>query len=73
MFKIIKKVCLFYYEWFRDLTSFWKELWFWVWVKIIFLIILAVIFFPDVLYENFDSDTERADYVWNNLLDIERD
>ncbi|MDD3646081.1 MAG: DUF4492 domain-containing protein [Candidatus Gracilibacteria bacterium] len=73
MFKIIKKVCLFYYEGFRDLTSFGKELWFWVGVKIIFLIILAVIFFPDVLYENFDSDTERADYVGNNLLDIERD
>jgi hypothetical protein len=61
--KVIKKIFLFYYEGFRGMTVG-KKLWLIIFIKLfVMFAILKVFFFPDFLKTNFKSDTERGDYV----------
>jgi len=63
MGRLIKKVFLFYYEGFTNMTVG-KRLWVIILVKLFFMFaILKLFFFPDFLKTNFKSDKERSDYV----------
>ena len=60
---IIKRIARFYYEGFKQMTIG-RTLWAIILVKLfIIFFVLKLFFFPDFLGTNFDTDTERAQYV----------
>lgn len=64
---IFKKVFNFYYDGFRSMT--WgRKLWIIILVKLfIMFAILRIFFFQDFLGSRFGSDTEKSDYVIEEL------
>lgn len=64
---IFKRVFSFYYEGFRSMT--WgKTLWLIIFVKLfIMFAVLRVFFFPNYLNSRFDSKSEKANYVIEEL------
>ena len=57
----------FYYDGFRGMTLG-RTLWFLIVLKLfIMFLILRVFFFPNFLNSNFASNTERSDYVLQQL------
>lgn len=66
--KFPRKVWLLYYDGFRNMTIG-KTLWLIILIKIfIFFVVMKLLFFPNLLNSNFDSDEERADHVRNELI-----
>ncbi|HPD95008.1 MAG: DUF4492 domain-containing protein [Bacteroidales bacterium] len=63
----LKKVFLFYYEGFKSMTVG-KSLWLIILIKLfIMFAILKIFFFPNLLKRNFDSDSDRSNYVIEQL------
>ena len=63
----LRKVWMFYYTGFREMTVG-KTLWFIILVKLfIFFVVMKFLFFPNFLSTNFDTDEERADHVRHEL------
>lgn len=61
------KIWRFYFEGFRDMTVG-RTLWIIILVKLfIFFIVIKLLFFPNFLSSNFDSDEARADHVRHEL------
>ena len=61
--KLFRKIFLFYYEGFKSMTVG-KKLWLIIFIKLfIMFAILKIFFFPDFLKTNFKTDSERSDYV----------
>lgn len=68
MIKAIKKVFKFYYEGFRDMPRWGKTLWTIIILKgLLVFVLVKFIFFPNYLKTNFDSDSERSEYVLDQL------
>lgn len=45
-----------------------KSLWAIIGIKfILFFVIMKMLFFPNFLKENFNTDTQRAEHILNNL------
>lgn len=45
-----------------------KKLWLIIGIKfILFFVIIKLMFFPNILKENFTKDSQRAEYILNNL------
>lgn len=66
--RVIKSVFMFYYEGFRNLSSWGRQVWLIIAVKLfIMFIILKIFFFPDFLKVNFKDDNERSDYILEQL------
>ncbi len=66
---ILKKVWLFYYEGFRDMSPRGKKLWFIIFIKLfVMFAILKIFFFPNILKENFHSDKERIEHIEKQLI-----
>jgi hypothetical protein len=64
----IKKVFLFYWEGFTNMTIG-KTLWTIILIKLfIMFVILRIFFFKDFLKANFDSDKERSMHVIEQLI-----
>lgn len=64
---LIKKIALFYIEGFRNMRVG-KRLWLIIGIKfILFFVIIKLFFFPNFLKENFTNDTQRSEYILNNL------
>jgi hypothetical protein len=60
----------FYFEGFRDMSKWGKQVWIIILVKLFILfIILKLFFFPDFLKTNFKTDPERSDFVLENLTE----
>jgi len=58
----------FYRDGFRNLSSWGKEVWIIIIVKLFLIfLILRVFFFHDFLKEKFDSDENRSTYVLDQL------
>lgn len=65
--EVCRKVWLFYYEGFRDMTVG-KTLWAIMLIKLfIMFAVLKCFFFPNLLKENFDNDKDRASHVRQEL------
>ena len=65
--KILKKIFLLYYEGFKEMRVG-KTLWGILAIKfLLFFIVMKVLFFPNLLKENFSNDTQRANHVLENL------
>lgn len=63
----ISSVWSFYYDGFRQMTVG-KTLWVIILVKLfLFFVVIKLLFFPDVLSRDFDTDEERADHVRREL------
>lgn len=69
MKNLVKSVINFYVEGFRDM-KLGKTLWLIILVKLfIMFVVLKIFFFPDFLNTRFGSDSEKADFVGNQLVD----
>jgi hypothetical protein len=65
--KILKNIFSFYYNWFKNLSKDSKKLWILIIVKSTIILIVLLIFFPDILWQ-FKTDEEKASFVEKNLL-----
>jgi nitrogen fixation-related uncharacterized protein len=64
---ILKNITLFYIEGFKNMRVG-KKLWLIIGIKfILFFVIIKLLFFPNILKENFADDTQRAEYILDNL------
>ena len=62
------KVFHFYYDGFRDISSWGKRVWIIILIKLfIIFVILKVFFFPDLLKRGYDTDEQRSQYVLDQL------
>ena len=64
---IIKNIFLFYYNWFKNLTSTSKKLWILIIVKSAIILTVLFLFFPNVL-DKYETPEAKSDFVANNLL-----
>ncbi len=65
----IRKIWNFYYDGFREMTVG-KTLWIIILAKVfIFFVVMKLLFFPNILSRDFDTDEERAEHVRTTLLD----
>ena len=63
-----KRVWDLYYDGFRSMTIG-KTLWIIILVKLfIFFVVMKMLFFPNLLKTNFDTDEERAEHVRSELI-----
>jgi len=62
------RIARFYIDGFKGLTSWGKQLWVIILIKLfIMFAVLKLFFFPDILKKNFDTDAERADHVLEQI------
>jgi len=67
--RFFKNLWLFFYDGFSSMTVG-KRLWIIILVKLfIIFIILRLIFFPNFLNRNFNTDKEKGEYVRDQLID----
>ncbi|SFP18808.1 protein of unknown function [Hydrogenimonas thermophila] len=67
MFNLIKNIISFYVDGFRSM-QLGKKLWAIIFIKIFILfVIIKLLFFPNVLKENFKNDQERSSYILDQL------
>jgi hypothetical protein len=67
--RFLKNLWLFFYDGFSSMTVG-KRLWIIILVKLfIIFIILRLIFFPNFLNRNFNTDKEKGEYVRDQLID----
>lgn len=67
MISLAKKIFRFYYEGFKGMTIG-KRLWMIILIKLfIMFAILKLFFFPDFLRTHFKNDSDRSDYVIDQL------
>ena len=63
-----RKVWSLYYDGLREMTVG-KTLWVIILLKVfIFFVVMKLLFFPNILQRDFDSDEDRAEHVRNELL-----
>ena len=64
---IAAKVASFYWHGFRSMQTG-RTLWVIIIIKLIIIFgFLKLVFYPDILHPNFDSDAQRAAYVLDNI------
>ena len=65
---ITRRVWDLYYDGFRSMTVG-KTLWIIILVKVfIFFVVMKLLFFPNLLKRDYNSDEERADHVRTELI-----
>lgn len=68
MLRKFRKIALFYYDGFRTMDKWGRQVWLVILVKLfIMFVILKIFFFPDLLKKNFETDEQRGDYVLEQL------
>jgi len=69
VFLFVTRIFLFYYDGFRNMSWWGKRVWIIILIKLfIMFAILKVFFFPDFLSKKYDNDTQRSEYVMNQLI-----
>lgn len=64
---ILYRIFFFYYDGFRNMTVG-KKLWIIILIKLFVLfVILKLLFFPNILKKEFETDQERGEYVIDQL------
>jgi len=64
----VKKVFCFYYNGFRDMSSWGRKVWIIILIKLfIIFAVLKLFFFPDFLNKNFENEKQRSEYVLDQL------
>jgi ABC-type dipeptide/oligopeptide/nickel transport system permease subunit len=68
MLQKFKSIFKFYYDGFREMDLWGRQLWLIIIVKLfIMFFILKLFFFPDKLKQDFDTDEQRSEYVLEQL------
>ncbi len=68
MASALRNLFFFYYDGFRTMSWWGKKVWLIIIIKLcIIFLVLRLFFFPDFLKVNFGSDSERSDYVIEQL------
>lgn len=66
--KALKKIWQFYYQGFRKMPKWGRQLWLIILLKgIVIFVLIRFVFFPDFLASRFETDKERGDYVMEQL------
>jgi len=64
---LLKAIYLFYYEGFKSMKVG-KKLWLLIGIKLFILFaVLKWLFFPNVLKTEFETDTQRSEYILKHL------
>jgi hypothetical protein len=72
MVTTIKKIFFFYIDGFRGMRIG-KTLWKIIGIKVVlFLVIIKLLFFPNILEERFNTDTQRSEYILHQLTQGEK-
>ena len=70
----LRKLAVFYMEGFRDMPSWGRRVWVIVIIKLfIMFAILKLFFFPDLMKRNFSSDSDRSEYIIEQLTNTPSD
>lgn len=73
MKQLAENIVFFYVDGFRRM-KLGRTLWAIILIKLLIMFaVLKLFFFPDYLHENFNSDRERIEHVFNNLTQIPTD
>lgn len=66
---IIQKVITFYIDGFKNMSKHSRTLWIILLIKLfIMFFVLKIFFFPNFLNSKFSTDTEKGDYVIEQLI-----
>ncbi len=66
---VFKKVFRFYYEGFRDMPRWGKQMWIIILLKgFLVFIVVKFLFFPNFLNSNFETDEEKSEYILQELI-----
>ncbi len=69
---MLNRILRFYYDGFSNMSSWGKQVWIIIAIKLfIVLIILKIFFFRDFLNRNYHTDSEKSNYVLNQLTNPE--
>jgi hypothetical protein len=64
-----KRLFCFYYDGFMNMSLWGRKVWIIIIIKLfIMFAILKIFFFPDILKKNFDTDKQRSEYVFDQLI-----
>lgn len=67
---VLSKIWNLYYDGFRNMSSWGRQVWIIILIKLFILFfILRLFFFPNFLKTHFKTDQERGDYVLENLVE----
>ncbi len=67
--KMLRKVFRFYYEGFRTMPKWGRQMWIIILLKgFLIFILIKFIFFPNHLKKNFETDEQRSEHVINELI-----
>lgn len=70
MKNVMSQIWNLYYDGFRNMSSWGKQVWIIILIKLFILFfILRLFFFPNFLKTHFKTDQERGDYVLENLVE----
>ena len=70
---ILKKIVSFYFDGFKNVSVTSRKLWIIIFVKLfIMFAILKLFFFPDFLKTKFKTNTERSNYVIEQLTQTKK-
>ena len=68
--EFLSKAWHLYYDGFRSMSTWGKQVWIVILVKLfIMFFVLRLFFFPNFLKTNFDTDEERGNHVLENLVE----
>jgi hypothetical protein len=71
LLKYLNPLFRFYYEGFRNMSSWGKSVWLIILIKLfIIFAVLRIFFFPDYLGKRYDNDYQRSEYVRNQILNF---
>ncbi len=72
--KVLKKIFRFYYEGFKNMPRWGKQMWLIILIKgFLVFVLVKFIFFPNHLKTNFDTDEQRSEHVINELIKTAQD
>jgi hypothetical protein len=65
---LVTKVFHFYFDGFRNMSSWGKKVWVIIIIKLfIIFALLKVFFFHDFLHKNYNDDAQRSEYVLDQI------
>ena len=67
---VLLRIWGLYYDGFRNMSSWGKQVWIIILIKLFILFfVLRLFFFPNFLKTNFKTDAERGNHVLENLVE----
>ena len=68
---IFHRIWKFYYEGFRTMSTWGKQIWVIILIKLVIMfLVLKIFFFPNFLNTNFSTEEQKSNHVLENLTNI---